>query len=123
MDIRIYKARRGLDEGWSILCNHLNPNYIVNHSVGDENPDISIVLSGKAENPLAIKGKRVLFMTRGEWNPKGYGWNLFESILKHYYDEIVDITYCSLTEAVEKIKDYIENAEQAWQAEQSGTTH
>ena len=53
--------------------------------------DISVVLSGRLENPLALKGKKVLAIKKDEW--RMVRWDgVFDRILEEYYDHIIDTT-------------------------------
>lgn len=58
-----------------------------------------IVLGGKSENPLCLKGHRTLIFHTAQWGNKWRGF--FFDILKHYYDKVVDVSNCkSAGEAV-----------------------
>jgi hypothetical protein len=67
--------------------------------------DLSIVIGGKFENPIALKGKRVLFYDKGEW---GGAWPLFGFIATAYYDEVIDLSNLSSSEKAGRIREYIE---------------
>jgi hypothetical protein len=70
--------------------------------------DVNIVLSGLFENPRGCKGKRVLFFDKNEWQPRGRGWDtLYGDIVKHYYDEIIDVTEKTFSETAQAVIDYI----------------
>jgi len=70
--------------------------------------EVNIVLSGQFENPRGCKGKRVLVFDKNEWQPRGKGWDtLYGDIIKHYYDDMVDVTEMSFNETAQAIIDYI----------------
>ena len=72
--------------------------------------DVSIILSGKSENPLAVPGRRVLVFNQDEWPPKGRGWKHFwYGVIKHYYHDLLDVTDCvTPNDAADKITNYME---------------
>ena len=70
--------------------------------------DVNLVLSGQFENPRGYNGKRVLFFDKNEWQPRGKGWDtLYGDIVKHYYDEIIDVTDMSVSQTAQAVIDYI----------------
>ena len=70
--------------------------------------DLNIVLSGLFENPRGFNGKRVLFFDKNEWQPRGKGWDtLYGDIVKHYYDEMIDVTEMNFSETAQAVIDYI----------------
>ena len=53
--------------------------------------DVSVVLGGRLENPLALKGKKVLAFKKDEW--RMVKWDMvFRMILEEYYDDFIDTT-------------------------------
>jgi hypothetical protein len=53
--------------------------------------DISVVLGGRLENPLVLKGKKVLAFKKDEW--RMLGWDtVYADILREYYDHFIDTT-------------------------------
>ena len=72
--------------------------------------DISIILGGKLENPLAVPGRRILVFNQDEWTPKGRGWKHFwHGVLKHYYHDLLDVTGCETpNDAADEIIKYME---------------
>ena len=69
--------------------------------------DLNIVLSGLFENPRGFNGKRVLFFDKNEWKPLR-GWDtLYGDIIKHYYDDMVDVTEMNFGETAQAVIDYI----------------
>jgi len=70
--------------------------------------DLNVVLSGMFENPRGYKGKRVLFFDKNEWQPRGKGWDtLYGDIVKHYYNEMIDVTEMNFSETAQAVIDYI----------------
>jgi hypothetical protein len=72
-----------------------------------EEADISVVLSGKFENPLALSGKRILVFARGQWFPQHGFQQIWHRLLAEYYDDMVDVAQTSRKEAIKKIEDCI----------------
>jgi hypothetical protein len=53
--------------------------------------DISVVLGGTLENPLPLRGKKVLAFKKDEW--RMVKWDMvFGDILEEYYDHLIDTT-------------------------------
>ena len=70
--------------------------------------DLNLVLSGQFENPRGYNGKRVLFFDKKEWQPSNKGWDtLYGDIIKHYYDDMVDVTEMNFSETAQAVIDYI----------------
>jgi hypothetical protein len=71
--------------------------------------DLNIVLSGQFENPVGYTGKRVMVLNKNEWMPKqGNAWDkMYGDIVKHYYDDIIDVTKLTPKQAATKVIDYI----------------
>ena len=74
-----------------------------------EAADLNIVLSGQFENPQGYTGKRVMVLNRNEWVPvAGKAWEtMYGDILKHYYDDIVDVTDKTPKQIAKTVIDYI----------------
>jgi hypothetical protein len=74
-----------------------------------ETGDLNIILSGLFENPTSCKNKKVLILERNEWAPnKLNAWdNMFRDIVKHYYDEIIDVTGKTPYHVAGMVIDYI----------------
>ena len=75
--------------------------------------DVNIVLSGLFENPNGYTGKKVLVLNRNEWHPAKFNaWgSMYRDIVKHYYDEIVDVTDKTPKEIVNTVIEYIDAQE------------
>jgi hypothetical protein len=56
-----------------------------------EQCDISVVLGGCLENPLPLRGTKVLAIKRDEWQMVKWE-ELYGQILEEYYDHIIDTT-------------------------------
>lgn len=69
-----------------------------------EPADISIVLSGRFENPTLLTGKRILFCIPSEW---GRYWEEYKLILEAYYDEIHDFAGKNDRQKADMILQYI----------------
>ena len=107
MLVKIFKVdRASSNETWQMITGDLQKRGFVIHREA-EPADVSIALSGKLENPLALSGKRVLAYAPGEWQPQYYGWRFFARILKHYYHDFIDLSGTSAKEAVDKIERYV----------------
>jgi hypothetical protein len=78
--------------------------------------EMTVVLSGQFENPMLIHGKRVLFFNKHEWFPcvkdKDNAWDtMYRDIVKHYYDDMIDITGIHPRAAAQRVMDYIDAEE------------
>ena len=84
----IFKSERGA-RFWSELIEYLE---VKGHDILDhpEKCDVSIVLSGRFENPNCFYGKKILLFNRQEWTG-GLDY-FFHRILEKYYDDIIDVT-------------------------------
>jgi hypothetical protein len=71
--------------------------------------DLNIVLSGLFENPRGFTGKRVMVLNKNEWAPaQGSAWDrMYGDIVKHYYDDIIDVTKLLPKQAAIRVIDYI----------------
>ena len=71
--------------------------------------DLNIVLSGQFENPVGFTGKRVMVLNKNPWVPAaGKVWDeMYADIVKHYYDEIIDVTELTPEQAALRVIDYI----------------
>ena len=74
-----------------------------------EKADLNIILSGQFENPRGFTGKRVMILNKKEWVPsKGNAWDtMYRDIVKHYYDDIVDVTDQTPKQIAQTVIDYI----------------
>ena len=84
---KIFKINRGYSK-WLKTINLLGMPVCIE----PEDAEISIVLDGRYENPLAVTGKKVLVYDKDLW---GHRWELFEPVLSEYYDKMVDVTRMS----------------------------
>jgi hypothetical protein len=75
--------------------------------------DLNVVLSGLFENPRGFTGKRVMVLNKIEWSPApGNAWDrMYGDIVKHYYDDIIDVTKLTPKQAAIRVMEYI-NAEE-----------
>ena len=68
--------------------------------------DVSVVVSGLYENPSQLTGKKVLAFDATEWFPKmpvPKGFNLFAPVLKHYYDEVLNLSHMDVEQKAKAI--------------------
>ncbi len=102
MQTKFFVTPRNMGK-WFPLVNKLRA---MNHRVYTtaKPADISVVLSGKFENPLALSGIRILVFIRGEWQPKNSFATIWQKILQEYYDDMIDLTSTDSNEAIEKIE-------------------
>ena len=108
-DVKIFKAYRGDSiPKWIPLIEELNSRGY--HIHRDAQPaDVSIVLSGQFENPLALTGKRVIAFVQNEWKPSPFVWRFMGTVLEHYYHAGIDLSGTKTpAEAADKITSYIE---------------
>ena len=107
--VKIFKSPVKNDSFWNRIIRGLgNKGYETARKY--EDVDVSIVLSGKAENPVGFRGRKVLFYKKQEWVPHipvPLGFNMFKPILKEYYDEMHDISALNENECVYEIIGYI----------------
>ena len=106
-DVKIFKRKNNQSTYWDEVVERLAGTGFVVHS-REEDADISIALCGKFENPLALKGKRVLFYDEKAWQNT---WPMYEFIMDAYYDEMINITGMSDDKKVSEIINYIREAE------------
>ena len=75
-----------------------------------QDADISLVISGKHENPALLKGKKVIVFNSRDWIPfmnHPTGWLQYKKVLDEYYDDYLNITGLDTAKKVEKIRDYV----------------
>ena len=111
-NVRVYKANRG-HPFWQHVAQFIrDKGYPVDTDKSEA--DVSIVLSGRFENPLIFKGKKVMAYDAMEWLrnvPLPWGFNAYKEILEEYYDDFIDLTNLNVEERVEKIIEYIKGEE------------
>jgi len=90
-------------EGWQHLVRALNKKGIELNNEPKQ-CDVSIVLSGQHINPFALTGRKVLLAYSPEWGDLFH--HMFLPVLKHYYDEIIDIYRKSVDDIVEIVQTY-----------------
>jgi len=105
MSVKIFKAQRGSDRWLPVIHGLQDKGYEV---YAEPQPaDHAIILSAQFENPLVFKCPRVAVVHTGEWVPSPYGYRFYGPIIKEYYDEILDVTDCSLDETIDLIEEHI----------------
>jgi len=69
--------------------------------------DVSIVLSGKYENPSLLKGRKIIAFDAVEWlkfiTPP-YGWDNYKIVLEEYYDDFLNLTGMEPAQRVKAVK-------------------
>jgi hypothetical protein len=108
MRVAIVKADRydGMQNNWVPVLKLLAESGVKVHKSKVES-DVYLVLSGRFENPLCLRGgKRVLLYNRAEWFPNynDTGWKWYKRLLRHYYADMVDCTELSAKEIVKQIE-------------------
>lgn len=101
---------KGIEKRWLPLIKALQE---IGHTVYRDFPkwaDCYIVLSGQFESVRPPGAKRVMVLDSTEWHPVGGdGWkNLYQPIVKHFYDEFIDVTGKSIKERCKAITEYID---------------
>jgi len=75
-----------------------------------QDADVSIVLSGKHENPAMLKGRKVLAFDAGEWikfmNPPN-GWIAYAIVLEEYYDDFINLSGMTDSDKIKTVKEMI----------------
>jgi hypothetical protein len=106
--IKIPRQPLGSNLWINVINEIMNKKLKVNTSF-KESADLNIILSGQFENPRGFTGKRVMILNRKEWLPaKGNAWeNMYRDIVKHYYDDIVDVTDKTPKQIAQTVIDYI----------------
>ena len=105
MSVKLFKATRNWS-AWRPVIGELNDRGLEVFSV-IQPADVSIALSGKFEDPLALHGKRVLFMYSMEWNTHPGQGEWFKELLGHYYHEVHDLAGCLPMQAADAIEEYV----------------
>ena len=78
--------------------------------------DVSIVLQGIYENPLALYGKKVLAFDAKDWFqyiPVPHGWDAWHAVLEEYYDEFINLTLGTTEEKMKMLKGYINETQKS----------
>ena len=110
MEVRIIKATTPDLKKWKTIMNDLaTAGFRV--TTRPQKADLSIVLGGRFENPLAFKGYRVLAYNPGHWPPpvRNAGFAFFKPLLEEYYDELLEV---NSNNAVEVITEYVRRKRQ-----------
>jgi hypothetical protein len=94
---------------WISMIKELQDNRFTVRMDFKTKADLNIILSGQFENPVGYTGKRVMVLNKNEWVPRqGNAWDkMYGDIVKHYYDDIIDVTKLSPKQAAIKVIDYI----------------
>ena len=96
VNVKVFKAKPGR-ESWEEVIKILKNNSI-DILIRPEKADVSIVLSGAAENAGILYGKKILMYNIKDWMEKEpelieqYKFNLYRPILEEYYDELIDLS-------------------------------
>ena len=94
---------------WLSVIKQLQDNGLKVYRNFKTKADLNIVLSARFENPRGYDGKRIAVVETREWFPPEYnGWdNMFRDIVKHYYDDIINVTGKQSKETAKMVIDYI----------------
>jgi hypothetical protein len=121
MEVVILKSKRyhdfkfNLKPFWQNLEEQLeNRKHIIHRKPREA--DVSIVLSGLYENPVLVKGKRVLAFKAQEWIAgvaPPHGWRLYEPVLKEYYDDFIDLAGLDSKKSAKRIIEYIDETKKS----------
>lgn len=105
--------RQGTTGYWVQVIKFLQDNKFIVRKNFKTKADLNIVLSGQFENPVGFTGKRVMFLNKNHWVPReGNAWDtMYGDIVKHYYDDIIDVTKLTPKQAAIRVMEYI-NAEE-----------
>ena len=104
MQTAIVKANNRVTKRWLSVIKEFQDRKFKVLMEYPKQADVNVVLSGKFENPMGGKGKRVLVLDKKEW----FHWEqLYGPIVKHYYDAIIDITDLAYKPAVDEIIRYV----------------
>jgi hypothetical protein len=109
--VKVFKSTKAFDSEyklWKPLVRYLADNEFMPHLTATDEPyDVSVVLGGRYENPMVIRGRKVLFykIWDGE-NERMVFQTVYLPVLKQFYDETVDISRMSNKEILRKIKSY-----------------
>ena len=106
---RYHDFKNNLKPFWLNLEEHLKKRKHEVHRDPQE-ADVSIVLSGLFENPMVVKGRKVLAFKAQEWlgaiTPP-HGWRLYEPVLKMVYDDFIDLAGLDSKKSAKRIIEYI----------------
>lgn len=103
-NVKFFKVDRD-SEFWHNIIELLAQKGVIVHGKPQE-ADISVVLSGKFENPCILKGKKVWAYTASEWTMPGF--SSYIPVVKEYYDETINLTDLTDDQIVDKLMDYYE---------------
>lgn len=104
MSVAILKSQRDADGSWGKIIAALKRKGLKVH-YKPVKADVYIVLGGRFENPLCMKGKRILVFHKSEWAPSETGWDYwYGHLMQEYYDTLIDCTGASLGDVVKTIQ-------------------
>ena len=114
MDVAIHKnSRHGHDlsrRNWKEIMDHLERRGQKCHEK-PQDVDVSIVLSGVFENPVILKGRKVLAFKPQDWLPSippPKGWMLYKNVLQLYYHDFIDLSGLNPRKSAKRIIEYID---------------
>jgi hypothetical protein len=106
MQLAVIKSNRNQNTVWVQTAKQLQLAGIPVNDVSVES-DAFVVLSGQMENPLCLRGKRILFFRDDEWFPSvnRAGWeHWYKPLLKEYYHEMVDCSADTPQQMVDRVR-------------------
>ena len=108
VDVRVYKSHRYGSDNEDLV--HAVSKRGVPVLVHPVESDVSVVISGHYENPCMLWGKKVLAFDATEWftkMPVPKGFQMFQPILEHYYDEFINLSNLDIEEKADAIVKYV----------------
>lgn len=96
VNVKVFKAKPGR-EGWMRVIEILKGKGI-DILMKTEKADVSIVLSGAAENAGILEGRKILMYNIKDWMEKEpeqleqFKFDLWRPILEEYYDEFINLS-------------------------------
>ena len=93
-NVKVFMAPNYLLPGFE---ERLSKKYNIAVHRKQEDCDVSLIMHGSLVNPLVFKTKRVLllFFLKDDQLWKWAFSTLYGPVVKHYYDEIVNLTHCT----------------------------
>ncbi len=107
VNVKVFHCLDRAVERWRPIIERLEEFDIRVHGESSK-ADISIVLGGQFENPLALTGKKILFYNKKDFRS---GWEIYKFVLTEYYDELIDTTEMGGDQIVKEVLNKIRRIE------------
>lgn len=105
--IKYFRAKRSAENPyWQEIYTKFSEKNIPVYTE-PKNSEISVALGGRMENPLPLKGKRVLAYKEDEWHM--LPWSVYKMVLEEYYDDFINTTGLTPGDTVYHIQKKCEN--------------